>query len=205
MIARQDESTMTTNTTFSIELQGVNLPDEIKALLQAQLRSVVLSEIAKVDLSSELSIKALPQEATRAFPGRQILGIILTKLGTPTIRGGDALHLSPPPPSLLFTPPHSTAELVAAISGSAATSGGSLIDLCEPLYFRPDIRAAVTAHAQAFAELLSQDEPTTRILNEISDGALQPGPERFGPAIVAIIAAGVATGALLAYINRHRH
>jgi hypothetical protein len=104
-----------TNTTFSIELQGLNLPDDVKNRLESALRSVILAEIAKTDLGKEVSIEPLPRSTERMFI-EPILGFIVKNVGKLAERG--VVH---PGPSLLFTPPDSVKK-AQAMFGSATTS-----------------------------------------------------------------------------------
>lgn len=191
------------NNTFSVELQGLDLPDETKNSLQAQLRSTVLAEIAKIDPFAELSVKGLQNDSARVFVGQQILGFIVQKLSTPTVRANGDLSLAAYSPSLLFTPSHSIAELLAALGGTAAPPHPSLTDLLGPFYIRPDIRMAVAANARTLADLLSQDEAAIHALDDLTGGSLS-GPERAFPlAAVATVVIGLALGGAIAYGIHH--
>ena len=191
------------NTTFSIELQGLNLPDEVKDKLQSDLRSVVLAEIAKTDLGKEVSVKPLPDSSERVFSHiSPILGFVIQNLGKLAERSS-----IPQGPSLLFTPPDSVKK-AQAMFGPAATSrlpfdGAPPADVIEALYYRPDIRAAIVANSRAFVELLSRDEQASRVYSQLTAGIRGPteDAERYGVAI-AVLVGGLLIGAALGWASR---
>jgi len=208
-----------TDTTFSIELKGLNLPEEMQSALQAQLRSVVLAEIAKTDLGKEVSVQSLPASSERtSAQGNTILGILVRQLGERNARSVDLTALGTSGASTLFTPRYSAAELAAMLRGKtresqspavAATAvfDAPLLDVIESVYYRPDIRAAVASNSRTLAELLGRDPPAVQVLNEITGGALSPDAqtERFGPlaGVAIVVAAGFAAGAATGYLANH--
>jgi hypothetical protein len=186
------------DTTFSIELQGFNLPDGVKKDLESQLRSVVLAEIAKVGLGKEVSVGPLPGSSERDFLRRPpILGFILQNTNKIAERGAVQ-----PGPNPLFAPPDSV-KTAQALSGSATSSsppfdGALPADALEALYYRPDVRAAIASNSQAFAELLSRDEQAAQAFNQLTGGIARSatGTERDlilpFPVIIAISNAATA-------------
>lgn len=210
-----------TDTTFSIELKGLDLPEEMQDGLQAQLRSVVLAEIAKTDLGKEVSVQSLPgaSERTSAL-GNTILGLVIRHLGERDARSVNLTALGPGGASTLYTPRLTPAQLAAMLGGKTRESrslaaadtpviDAPLLDVIESVYYRPDIRAAVASQSRTFAEFLSRDPQAVEVLNEITGGTLssEAQSERFGPVagvavlIAASAVAGLATGYL---VNRHK-
>jgi hypothetical protein len=184
-----------TDTTLSIELQGILLPEDVKAALQAQLRGLVLAEIARTDFGAELSIGPLPQSSRVFSHTNPILGFVVQKLSSLTVRSGGRPDLAALAPSTLFTPAHSPAELASIIEG---------------LYYRPDIRAAAAACTKTLLDLLSRDEQAMQSVTQFATGqieAQQPGPRLLTAVGVAVLAAGtIAVGALIGYaVNRGKH
>jgi hypothetical protein len=197
------------DTTFSIELHGVNLPDDIKQKLQAALRSLVLTEIAKTDFGNELSVRPLPGSSERVFPpASPILGFVLQNLSQATRRGATERDSSLPDfiPSLL--PDLFTTLLFLmglAPDPDLPLDGNPTVDVLEALYQRPDIRAAVTANTRTLCDLLSRDEQAMRVFDELVGGITQavPSPERKNPAVVVgVIVAAAFVGACLGAFSR---
>ncbi len=182
-----------TNTTFSIQLQGILLPDDVRERLESQLRSVVLSEIAKTDLGQEISVRPLPASPERIFShGNPILGFIAQKLTQLTQRSA-----ADSGPSTLFTPPFDLdrlKEVLGLLQGPATTSlqpfaDAPPTDVIQALYYRPDIRSATISNGRALAELLSRDEKAMQVFNELTGGStnLTSGTERITPLLFAAI------------------
>jgi hypothetical protein len=210
-----------TDTTFSIELKGLNLPEEMKDTLQAQLRSVVLAEIAKTDLGKEVSVQSLPHSSERALAQRDtILGLVVRHLGESNARSVNPSALGTSGASTLHTPRYTAAELAAMLrvktresqapaADATAVFDAPLLEVIESVYYRPDIRAAVASQGRAFAEMLARDPEAVQVLDEITDGALSSDAqaERFGPVagVAIMVAATFVAGAATGYLaNRHK-
>jgi hypothetical protein len=210
-----------TDTTFSIELKGLNLPEEMQDALQAQLRSVVLAEIAKTDLGKEVSVQSLAGSSERTSTQQNtILGLVVRHLGESNARSVDLSALGTAGASTLFTPRYTAAELAAMLRGktresqapdAAATSvfDAPLLEVIESVYYRPDIRDAVASQSRAFAEVLGRDPQAVQVLNEITGGTSSSDAqtERFGPlaGVAIVVAASLAAGAATGYlVNRHK-
>jgi hypothetical protein len=187
-----------TDTTYSIELKGLNLPEEVKSRIDKELRAVVLSEIAKVDLGNQIQVESLPRDGQRSVLG-PILGIILRNLGT---TGGPLVQrapLRPTPPTIQPVP------IPSLLFPGFPPLGGKLPEILETLYIRPDVRAAVISNSRAFAELLSQDEQASRMFHELVGGPEGGGDtERVFAAgvVVAVVVGGLMVGAALGWASR---
>jgi len=57
---------MTNDNSFTILIQGISLPEEVRVRIESKLKSVVLAEIAESDLvgNSQLTVSDLPQNST---------------------------------------------------------------------------------------------------------------------------------------------
>ena len=210
-----------TDTTFAIELKGLNLPDEVQSTLQGQLRSVVLAEIAKTDLGKELSVQSLPNGAERTLPQTNtILGIVVRHLAERNARNVDLTAAGADGALTLYTPRYTAAELAAMLNpaphapmagrtAAAALLDAPLLDVIESVYYRPDVRDAVASQSRALAELLGRDPQAVDVLNEITGGMPKPDAqsERLGPlaGVAILVATSMAAGAAAGYlINRHQ-
>ena len=157
------------DTAFSIELQGLMLPDDVKSRLQSELQSVVMAEIAKTDIGKGATVEPLPAPAERgARLTNPIMGFV--------IRGAAGAERDVVQVASVAYPVSLELGLRAALPLDGASPEVAL----GALYYRPDIRAAITSNTRAFAELLSHDEQATKILNQLSTG----GDERVAPLIL---------------------
>jgi hypothetical protein len=198
------------DTSFSIELQGLNLPDEVTNRLQAELRSVVMSEIAKTDLGGELSIE--PLTASKGFPDlRHILGLIIRNGGNLATQARapsgliDKGLLQPPSPIEVTMPP-------PGLGATPLLDGASLADVLDEIYYRPDIRAAIVANTRAFAQLLSRDDVAMQVFNQLTSGpAGSPGttamdttqkPIGAAVGVVLLVGACFVAGGIVGYLSR---
>jgi hypothetical protein len=190
-----------TNTTFSIELNGILLPDSIKDMLEAELRSVVLAQIAKVDLGKELSVQPLPGRSERSSsrPG-PILGFVVKNVGKSAERSTGQPGSSLVDPTSFLDPHYlPLKDQLQDAFGSPTPQGASTDGTLSPntlhyLYYRPDIRAAVVSNSRAFAELLSQDEQAVHAFKQLTGGAdsTTAPTERYAAAVgVALVSVGV--------------
>jgi hypothetical protein len=177
------------NTAFSIELQGLDLPNELKLKLQSDLQNMVLSEIAKTDLGKQVSVEPLPGSSERRFlPGGwpPVLGFIVRNLLSE--RGTDQPSTGMPP----------ILSGQGRVAHTMPFDDASSSDVLEALYYRPDVRAAIASNSQAFVELLSHDEQAARVFNELTGGT--GGTERVAPLLIYGLA--VAAGAAAGYFSR---
>lgn len=167
-----------TNTTFSIEMQGLDLPHDVKQKLQSALRSVVLSELAKTDLSQEMTVRSLPGSSERVFSHTPpILGFVVQKLGQLTQRGLADVGPSTSP----------------GIASNLPFDGAPLSAVIEGLYYRPDIRAAIVSNSRAFAELLSRNDKAMQTFNELTNANNSTtGTERWVGIALLVLGAVVA-------------
>jgi hypothetical protein len=192
-----------TDTTFSIELQGLNLPYDVSSGLESELRSTVLAELAKVDLGKGMKVEPLPDGTERKLSG-PIRGFVVRNIGAAE------RDVSPFEPSLLAPMPLLPDWLRPWLRPSTPPVGPMVppVDFLEHIYHRPDVRAACAANSQALAELLSKDEQAMLVVNELIAGASgEEDAERLGPLAGAVVLAGIglAAGVGIGYlVNRHK-
>jgi hypothetical protein len=177
------------NTTFSIELQGITLPSDVANKLEGELRSVVLAEIARTDLGKDVSVGPLADRTQRLIrPNNPILGFILRNAGAAMV-GRSRL-------------------LGDGRNGASATDlpcdGAPVTNVVEALYVRPDVRAAVSANARAFADLLARDEAASKAFDQLIGGLsgydeLTP---RVAPLVVGAIVLAAVAGGAIGWISR---
>lgn len=197
-----------TDTNFSIQLQGLNLPEEAATRLQSELRTVVMSEIAKIDLAGEVSIEPLPEG--KGFPDfRPILGILIRNGGLLPAQARATTGLTDKNAIMLPR----TSEVTMPPPGPGPTrllDGASFADVLSEVYYRPDIRAAIVSNTRAFAQLLSHDEAATQVFNQLTSGSADAtsttqadGTEKLAPVVIGLIIAGAfVAGGVVGYISR---
>lgn len=178
------------DTSFTIELQGLTLPDTVKNTLQSELKSVVLSELAKTDLGNQLTVEPLPASSDRSLMAiNPVLGFVLrnplTTILNAAVRDTTQVPAIPVP--------------TFAATSAAPFDGASLVDVLSALYYRPDVHAAIVSNSRAFAQLLSRDDQATQALNQLIGGDTGGGTDKIAPLILAGIlaicaAAGVGVG-----------
>src|SRR5215216_4707950 len=132
------------DTTYSVELKGINLPDDARAKIETTLRGAVLGELAKLDLSKDLKVEPLPSTGGRmiGFGLPELMGFVIRH---PVIRGLAAAERDATQP---------TGQFGLSFSGAFGDAGGALIagtstEALEILYLRPDVRAAVISNSRA--------------------------------------------------------
>jgi hypothetical protein len=189
------------DTSFAINLEGLNLPKEVAERVESQLRSVVISELAKTDLAGDIAIRELPDSSERFFSRpHPVLGIVIQKLGL-----GGELRSFPPAanPSLLFTPPDSVKQAQALLgpgsSSAPALAGAPSHELIEAVHDRPDVKRAIAHNARVFTELLSNNPDAAQTFNELmtQSSTSSGSTERILPLVIAALGIGVAVGYLV--------
>jgi hypothetical protein len=100
------------NAAFSVNLQEIDLPDDVRRQIESTLRSVVLARIAKTDLGAQLSVQPHPSERDFFRPG-QILGFVIKNVAKLAER--DSVMTGP---SLLFTPPDQVKQAQALLASA---------------------------------------------------------------------------------------
>ena len=193
-----------TETTFSVQLGGILLPDEVKKLIEAQLRSVVLGEIARTDMGAQITTEPLGRSSERWKPG-EILGFVV-RAG---MRAGGAMaeRFARPAtfaPSLLYTPPDHVQLAMQLLGGKQ----GSAADAVDTLYSRPDFREATISVSRLLVTALSRDEHAVHALDQLTGGSLHADPQlERNPILIGGLAVGgaLAVGFILgAAINKHK-
>src|SRR4030095_7096321 len=71
------------DTSFAVELKGLDLPDNVRSKIESEMRSAVMGEVAKLDLAKDLQIEPL----TAAWGERMVglpplMGFIIRNLGS---------------------------------------------------------------------------------------------------------------------------
>lgn len=181
------------DTSYSVELKGINLPDDARAKIETTLRSAVLGELAKLDLSKDLKVEPLPSTGGRmiGFGLPELMGFIIRR----------------PPFLVERDAPQPTGQFGLSFAGAFGDGGGALIagsstEALEVLYLRPDVRAAVISNSRAFADMLSQNEKAARAFSELI-GGLEPGTDRFAPLLIwGVVAGAAALGAAVGWASR---
>jgi hypothetical protein len=189
------------DTSFSIELQGLNLPNDVTNKLQSDLRTAVMTELAKTDMGAQVSVEPLQQTATRSIlPFRPpIMGFVIRNLGELTGLTERGMVQLPPATEVTMPPP--------ALNQGQLLDGHSLTDVLNAVYYRPDVRAAITSNSQAFAQLLSQDEVATQVFNQLTAGftgsATGTDGQKLVPLAIGAILLGCAVvGGVVGYLSR---
>jgi hypothetical protein len=190
------------DTSFAVELKGLDLPDNVRSKIESEMRSAVMGEVAKLDLAKDLQIEPLTAASGERMVGLPpLMGFIIRNLGS----GGGILLGERSNGS--SGPKTGIPGLPGGITGGAngdsaqALAAGSAAEALEVLYLRPDVRAAVIANSRLFSDLLSRDEKAAQVFNELC-GGLQP-TERLVPlAIAAILVGSAAAGAAIGWLSR---
>ena len=158
------------NAAFSVNLQEIDLPDDVRRQIESTLRSVVLARIAKTDLGAQLSVQPHPSGSERDFfrPG-QILGFVIKNVAKLAER--DSVMTGP---SLLFTPPDQVKQAQALLASVA----------------RKQQPSAEAEQLERLAELLEREPEARREFSRLFETPIgySPGDERddsvwnYGPA-----------------------
>ena len=194
--------TAQTETTFSVQLGGILLPDSVKKQIEAQMRSVVLGEVAKTDLGAQITTEPLARSSER-FTRGEILGFIV-RAGTRaagTLAERSAMS-GIAAPSLFYTLPDHVQKALQLLGGTQGPTAEAL----ETLYSRPDFREATISVSRLLAVALSRDEHAVHALDELTGGALHGDSQvERNPVLIAGLAVGgaLAVGFILgAVINK---
>jgi hypothetical protein len=163
------------NTSFSISLQGLDLPNDVRGKIESTLRSVVLARIARTDLGAQLSVQPLPSTSERDFfrPG-QILGFVIKNVAKLAERSVVMTG-----PSLLFTPPDHVKQAQALLASVA----------------RRQKRSAEAEQLEQIAELLEREPEARRAFSRLLEMPIGESTEderddsvwKYGPVLAPIV------------------
>ncbi|HET7831751.1 MAG TPA: hypothetical protein VFK88_02180 [Gallionella sp.] len=193
---------MANNTSFAIELQGIDVPNEAKARIDEALQKTVMAELAKLDLASNASIEPLNTGSSTErsvvpssflpWPGG-VMGFILRTVGVGVSGERSGIPAIRPPSVLSIIDPDVPLPL---------TDPAAFAAVCQ----RPDIRQAIISNSQALMELLSADDQASKnfntLMNQLNQGQ-QPTGERIVPLVIVAICVGAAAlGGLVGWASR---
>jgi hypothetical protein len=190
------------DTSFSIELQGITLPDGAREKIESGLRTAVMTEIAKLDLGKSVRVEPLPTGERSLIGLAPIFGFMIRNLANvrPTTASSER---NTDGTSVAARMPLAWASVVGDDFPPFGTT--STVELLDSLYLRPDVRLAAISNSRAFAELLSRDDEATRVFGELVGelDAVRGDNERFAPLVIwAVVAGAAALGAAVGYASR---
>jgi hypothetical protein len=188
------------DTSYSIKLEGIDLPSDVKKRIDAALERTVMHELGMVDLKAKLGVSALELQNVGSNTERLALPGGLMGFVVRTITGQGS-------PNTAERSVTSGGTLFGASSIFGSQSALPFMDSAamEAICQRPDVRQAIIASSQALMDLLSRDEQATKNFNDLItnlNGSQAAGERNPLVAGALAIAAGMTIGAVVGYFSR---